>query len=62
MIEKKNRISLDRLAFLVDNAINIAKSHKKKCDGDCDCNIFLLGLLCIEAGAKLTNEQLSIFI
>ncbi len=50
------------LANLVGNAINIAKFHKKKCYEDCGCSMFLLGQLCIAAGAELTDEQFRVFM
>lgn len=66
MDEKKdgaNSVSSnDWLALLVNNAVKVAKFHKEKCDEDCDCSLFLLGQLCITAGAELTDEQFRIFI
>jgi len=49
--------------ILKENAIRIAKDHKKHCDGE-DCNISLLLLveLLDNAGIKLTKNQLSEFI
>lgn len=54
--------SNDRLTLLIDNAIKIAKFHKEKCVEDCGCSMFLLGQLCVTAGAKLTDEQFRVFM
>ena len=64
---QKGRLSAVRsnelLALLVNNAVKIARLHKKNCnDKDCGCSMFLLGRLCEEAGAKLSTEQLCIFM
>lgn len=61
--KKHNPINSDeKLALLVDNAVKIARFHREKCNEDCNCSMFLLGQLCIMAGAKLTKEQFLAFI
>ena len=45
------------------NAINIAKHHKKHCNGaNCLVSLISLRLLLARAGIELTNEEIEVFI
>ena len=53
----------DYKTMLKDNAIMLAKDHKKTCqDPECDISLYLLSELIEAAGIKLTQKEKSEFI
>ena len=53
----------DYKTMLKDNAIRLAKDHKKTCqDPECDISLYLLNELVEAAGIKLTQKEKGEFI
>lgn len=45
------------------NCINIAKHHKKCCDGeDCNISLILLSEMLRELGIKISKKELEVFV
>jgi len=42
--------------------IELAKSHKKSCRGDCIVSLFLVRLICERAGLEFTKEEKKVFM